>query len=80
MTFIGEFVACWSFLLHNTVFCGNFRLDFTGHKGECLTNIEGIFGRSLKESNIKVVSEFFSLIIVYFSLVLQILFVSNQNS
>jgi len=59
---------------------GYFTFDLSGHQSERFFDVDGFFGGSLEESNIKMVCKLFGLLIRNLSLVLQILFVSNENS
>ena len=71
----GSSLGSWSWLRSS-----NFALNLSGHQSERFFYIDGLFGWSLKEPDIKMVGKFFSLLIWNLSLILQILFVSNENS
>lgn len=71
----GSSLGSWSWLR-----CSNFAFNLSGHQSERFFYVYGLLGWSLKESDIKMISKFFGLLIRNLSLILQILLVSNENS
>ena len=59
---------------------GNFAFNLSGHQSEWFFYIDRLLGWRLKESDIKMISELFGLLIRNLSLILKILLVSNQDS
>ena len=59
--------------------CLNLSLDLSCHSCECVFNVKWFFGWCFQESNIKMISEFFCLLIWHLSLIFKIFFVSNEN-
>ena len=68
-------LGSWSWL-----WCGNFTFNLSGHQSERFFYIHRFLGWSLKEPDIKMISKLFSFLIWNLSLILQIFFVSYENS
>ena len=68
-------LGSWSWLR-----CGYFTFNLSGHQSERFFYVYGFLGWSLKEPDIKMISKLFSFLIWNLSLILQIFFVSYENS
>ena len=58
----------------------NSRLNLASHHDECLLDVLAVFGRSLKESDVVVLSKFLTLIGGYLSGIGHIALIADQNA
>ena len=67
---------CFALVLCNR----NSIFDFTSHQGECLFDVLGVLGRSLKEANAVVVCKLLALLSAHDTLALQIALITDEDA